>query len=92
MKIYIFFFSFLCNISYSQSDFDKVLKSGEVLVNGLSFFKNSKSENKKPDSKTIESICVKNKLTDKITFKIVGIKEIVSFKFLIFTIRVFVIS
>lgn len=75
MKIYIFFFSFLCNISYSQSDFDKVLKSGEVLVNGLSFFKNSKSENKKPDSKTIESICVKNKLTDKITFKIVGKDE-----------------
>ena len=57
---------------YSQSDIDKVLKSGEVLVNGLSFFKTNKSETKSTNSKVIESVCVKNKLTDKITFRIVG--------------------
>lgn len=68
----ILFFLFYNTISYSQSDFDKVLKSGEVLVNGLSFFKANKSENKLTNSKVIESVCVKNKLTDKITFKIVG--------------------
>jgi hypothetical protein len=58
--------------AYSQSDFEKVLKGGEILVNGLSFFSNGKSENKSTNSKVIESICVKNKLADKITFKIVG--------------------
>ncbi len=57
---------------YSQSDVEKVLKGGEILVNGLSFFKGNKSSS---SSKTIESLCVKNKLADKITFKIVGQDE-----------------
>ena len=66
-------FFIVINLSaYSQSDFEKVLKGGEILVNGLSFFSNGKSENKSTNSKVIESICVKNKLADKITFKIVG--------------------
>jgi hypothetical protein len=69
--IFTFFYSF---ISYSQSDFEKILKGGEILVNGLSFFKNNKSETK-TNTKNVESICVKNKLTDKITFTIVGQDE-----------------
>ena len=69
-------FFIVINLSaYSQSDFEKVLKGGEILVNGLSFFSNSKSGNKSAQSKVIESICVKNKLTDKITFKVVGKDE-----------------
>ena len=70
--LYILFFCFTSLSFYAQSDFDNVLKSGEVLVNGLSFFKTNKSENKSTNSKVIESVCVKNKLTDKITFRIVG--------------------
>ncbi|POS00556.1 hypothetical protein Q361_1611 [Flavobacterium croceum DSM 17960] len=58
--------------SYSQSDIDKVLKGGEILVNGLSFLKKDKSEVKETNSKIIESVCVKNKLADKITFIISG--------------------
>lgn len=65
-------FSFFTYQAFSQSDFDKVLKGGEVLVNGLSFFKSGKSENKSANSKTIENVCVKNKLNDKITFRISG--------------------
>ena len=62
--------------SYSQSsDIDKVLKGGEILVNGLSFFKSTKSDSKSSNSKVIESVCVKNKLMDKITFKIIGKDE-----------------
>ena len=50
-----------------------MLKGGEILVNGLSFLKGNKSETKSTaNSKVIESVCVKNKLTDKITFRIVG--------------------
>lgn len=73
-SIIIYFFSFIFSSYhvYSQSDLDKVLKGGEILVNGLSFFKDGKSENKSTNSKVIESVCVKNKLADKITFKIVG--------------------
>ena len=61
--------SFKC---YCQSDFEKGLKGIEILVNALSFFKGNKSS---PNSKTIESFCVKNKLTEKITLKIVGQDE-----------------
>ena len=67
----IFFF----NISFSQSDVDKILKGGEIIVNGLSFLKKDKSEAKETNSKVIESVCIKNKLTDKITFIIVGKDE-----------------
>ena len=73
MKAKIVFLSlFIINFVNAQSDFDKVLKGGEVLVNGLSFFKSNKTETKSTNSKVIESVCVKNKLTDKITFRIVG--------------------
>lgn len=64
----IFFF----NMSFSQSDVDKILKGGEIIVNGLSFLKKDKSEVKETNSKIIESVCIKNKLIDKITFIISG--------------------
>jgi hypothetical protein len=58
---------------YSQTDLQTALKGGEILLSGLSIFKTSKSS--KTDSKIIESVCVKNKLVDKITFRIVGKNE-----------------
>lgn len=58
--------------SFCQSDVDKVLKGGEIIVNGLSFFKSHKSNSSAINSKVVESICIKNKLSDKITFKLVG--------------------
>ena len=47
-------------------------RCGEIIVNGLSFLKKDKSEVKETNSKLIESVCIKNKLTDKITFIISG--------------------
>lgn len=61
--------------SYSQSDIEKILKGGEIIVNGLTILKNNKSETKNTNSKIIESVCVKNKLTEKITFSFVGKDE-----------------
>lgn len=58
--------------SYAQSDVDKVLKAGEIVVNGLSFLKKDKSGVKETNSKVIESVCVKNKLSDKITYIMIG--------------------
>ena len=58
-------------ISFAQSDLQNVLKGGELLPSGLTIFKVAKSTPKE-DSKVIESVCVKNKLVDKITFRIVG--------------------
>jgi hypothetical protein len=72
--ILLFVFAF-CFVSYSQSDLDKILKGGEIIVNGLSFLKKDKSEARETNSKVIESICVKNKLSDKITFSLVGKDE-----------------
>lgn len=69
MKYYVLMLIFLPMISIAQSDIDKLLKGGEIIVNGLSFIKGNKP---KSDAKTIESICIKNKLSDKITFKLIG--------------------
>jgi hypothetical protein len=69
MKYYVLLLIFLPIISFAQSDIEKLLKGGEIIVNGLSFIKGNKQ---KTDSKTIESICIKNKLSDKITFKLIG--------------------
>lgn len=56
----------------AQSDFEKTIKAGEIIVNGLSILKNTKSETKASDSKIIENVCIKNKLAEKITFSITG--------------------
>lgn len=72
MKKIIIIFYFISFFSYSQSNFEKVLRSGEIIVTGLSFLKKDKSQAKETNSKVIESVCVKNKLIDKITFKIEG--------------------
>lgn len=72
-KIKTILFAFIITTSsFAQSDLDKFLKGGEIIVNGLSFIKGN---NPKTDSKTIESICIKNKLSDKITFKLIGKDE-----------------
>lgn len=72
MKILIsFLVLFSINFSYSQSDFDKIIKSGEVIVNGLSILKSKKTTSTNA-SGVVESVCVKNKLSDKITFKMTG--------------------
>ena len=68
----IFTFFLIINNCQAQSDVDKILKGGEIIVNGLSFLKKDKSEAKESNSKIIESVCIKNKLTDKITFIISG--------------------
>ncbi|MGL2965733.1 hypothetical protein [Flavobacterium sp. XGLA_31] len=53
---------------FSQSDFEKTIQAGGALINGLSFFKGNKTS----DAKTVIMLCVKNKLPEKITFKITG--------------------
>ena len=61
-------------MSFAQSDLQTVLKGGELLLSGLTVFKVAKSGSNS-NSKVIESVCVKNKLVDKITFRITGKNE-----------------
>jgi hypothetical protein len=65
---------FMSQLLFSQADLNTVIKGGELLLSGLSVLKISKS-NVKKNSKVIESVCVKNKLTDRITFRIEGKNE-----------------
>ncbi|MCF6131302.1 hypothetical protein [Flavobacterium wongokense] len=65
--IYIFFPWYL----FPQSNLETAIKGGELLLSGLSILKVAKSDSK-PKSKVIESVCVKNKLNEKITFRIMG--------------------
>ena len=56
-------------MSFAQTDLQTAIKGGEVLISGLGLFKGSKSSAKQ------EGFCVKNKLSDKITFKLTGKDE-----------------
>jgi len=54
-------------LSFAQSDITNVIRGGELLFGGLiTIFTPSKPDNK--NSTVVESVCVKNKLTNKITF------------------------
>jgi hypothetical protein len=75
IKILLVFILSIPIFTYSQTDFEKVLKGGEILVNGLTILRNNKSEIKNTNSKVVESVCIKNKLTEKITFSFVGKDE-----------------
>ncbi len=56
-----------------QTDLDRGLKIGEILINGLSILKSGKkTEQTESNIKTVSSICVKNKLTSKISFTLKG--------------------
>jgi hypothetical protein len=57
--------------SFAQTDIENMLKVGQVLLSGFTIVKPTKSETKS-DSKTVSSVCIKNKLADKITFKLSG--------------------
>ena len=72
LKPIIAAFLMLPVISFAQSDFEKALKAGEIVLNGFSIFKLSSGTNKKSDSKIISSVCIKNRLLEKITFIITG--------------------
>lgn len=72
--IILFTTLFISQMLFSQANLTNVIKGGELLLSGLSVLKTSKSDAKK-DSKFIESVCVKNKLSDKITFRIIGRNE-----------------
>lgn len=52
-------------ISNAQSDLNAIVRGSEILIGGLiTIFSPSKSN---PSSITVESVCFKNKMTDKIT-------------------------
>ena len=57
--------------AFSQSGLEHSLKIGELLVSGFSILKSSKNDTKK-DSKFVLQVCIKNKLLEKITFKMDG--------------------
>ncbi len=70
-KIIVISLLFSCQLFFAQSNIETILKSGELIISGLSIIK-AKGH---PNSKTIESVCIKNKLTEKITIKITGKDE-----------------
>ncbi len=51
--------------SNAQSDLTAIVRGGEILVGGLiTIFSSSKTN---PNSTTVESVCIKNKMAEKIT-------------------------
>jgi len=59
---------------FAQSEIANVLKAGEVVLSGFSIFKATKSE-KTLNSKIVSSVCIKNKLSERIVFKMIGKDE-----------------
>ena len=66
-------------MSFAQTDLQTVLKGGELLLSGLTILKVAKSDSKS-NSKVIESVCVKNKLVDKITLLFDLLPDLATFK------------
>ena len=60
-------------MSFSQSDISTAIKGGELLFGGLITIFSAKPKN--VDSTIVESVCIKNKLEDKITFIITRLTE-----------------
>ena len=76
MKKIFFIATLLLPIAlFSQTDISNVLKAGEVVLSGFTIFKTAKSDTNK-DSKIVSSVCIKNKLNEKITLKMVGKDEL----------------
>ncbi len=73
MKVKFIIIFLFPTIMLSQSDIQTAIKCSEIFLSGLSIFKTSRGNSS--ESKIIESVCVKNKLVDKITFRIVGKNE-----------------
>lgn len=59
-------------IMHGQSDLETVIRGSEILLTSLTALKLAKSD---PYAKNIETVCVKNKLEDKITFVLTGKDE-----------------
>lgn len=68
-KHIIHLFFLLPVFSFSQSNFEKTVQAGGVIINGLSFLKGSKQTS---TDKTLILLCIKNKLSEKIAFSIKG--------------------
>ncbi len=73
MKFFLFLL-FFSNFIQAQT-LETIIKGGELLVTGISIFKTTKlteSKEKVVDSKFVATVCVKNKLAEKITVKLEG--------------------
>lgn len=67
---YIILFLFPYQV-FAQSTLETSLKVGELLMAGFSVFKVAKSDTKK-ETKFVESVCIKNRMIEKIVFTING--------------------
>jgi len=52
---------------HAQSDLDKIIKGGEIIMGGLVILKNN-STHEFNEKGNIDKVCIKNKLKDKVSF------------------------
>ena len=64
-------FILLCLLSLSvhSQTLDKIIKSGEILITGLTILKDKKAN---ATDGIVDKICVRNKLREKVTLNLVG--------------------
>ena len=70
LKIYLISAILFPVFMFSQGDVGNVLKGGELLLSGISIFKSKRGNDINSD--VIESVCIKNKMVTKITYRIAG--------------------
>lgn len=72
MKNRLLLFAILTFLSaYPQSTAETAIKAGELILGGFSILKSAKAK-KANDASVVTSVCVKNKLAEKITFTLEG--------------------
>jgi hypothetical protein len=57
------------SVMFAQSDIANIIKGGELILGSLSFYSAARS-NPNPNEKVISSICIKNKLAEKVLYRI----------------------
>lgn len=67
----LFFWIICFSGAQAQADLQTVIRGGELLLNGLTILKIAKGDSNTSKA-TLEQVCIKNKLTEKITFRITG--------------------
>jgi hypothetical protein len=64
---------FYCVTLTAQTDVTNILRGAEIITSGLSIFAMSKNNN--ANKTFIDQVCIKNKLTERISFKIYGVSD-----------------
>jgi hypothetical protein len=75
-KLFVIIAALHSGVSFPQSDFQKVINAGGLILTGISIIRGQKAEipkqEQQPETPYLSELCFKNKLEEKITIRLTG--------------------